>query len=91
MIFDKLVWHLELRLGQFISHHNLTTYKNKQNNLWFCSALDQATAYSPVSVSGVTVPQYGVWGEHAVLYCSYSSVQPVYSVRWYKNGKEFFR
>ena len=46
--------------------------------------------YSPVSVSGVTVPQYGVSGEHAVLYCIYSSIQPVYSVRWYKNGKEFF-
>ena len=47
--------------------------------------------YSPVSVSSVTVPQYGVHGEHAVLYCIYSSIQPVYSVRWYKNGKEFFR
>ena len=58
-------------------------------SVW-CLALDRATAYSPVSVSGVTVPQYGVYGEHAVLYCSYSSVQPVYSVRWYKNGKEFF-
>ena len=46
--------------------------------------------YSPISVSGVTVPQYGVSGEHAVLYCIYSSIQPVYSVRWYKNGKEFF-
>ena len=55
------------------------------------AALDSATAYSPVSVSSVTVPQYGVYGEHAVLYCKYSSVQPVYSVRWYKNGKEFFR
>ena len=55
------------------------------------SALDSATAYSPVSVSSVQVPQYGVHGEHAVLYCKYSSVQPVYSVRWYKNGKEFFR
>ena len=54
-------------------------------------ALDSATAYSPVSVSSVQVPQYGVHGEHAVLYCKYSSVQPVYSVRWYKNGKEFFR
>ena len=33
----------------------------------------------------------GVEGKHAVLYCSYRSVQPVYSVRWYKSGKEFFR
>ena len=55
------------------------------------AALPASAAYSPVSVTGVTVPQYGVHGEHAVLYCVYRSVQPVYSVRWYKNGKEFFR
>ena len=99
MIFDKLVWHLELRLGQFIFIPKHSQLRRNLTNL--ISALDRATAfsrpadrqtaYSPVSVSGVTVPQYGVWGEHAVLYCSYSSVQPVYSVRWYKNGKEFFR
>jgi len=53
-------------------------------------ALDVSSVYSPVEVSSVTVPQYGVHGKHAVLYCSYRSVQPVYSVRWYKNGKEFF-
>ena len=54
-------------------------------------ALDSSVVYTPVVVSSVTVPQYGVHGKHAVLYCSYRSVQPVYSVRWYKNGKEFFR
>jgi len=43
-----------------------------------------------VTISSVQVPQYGVYGEHAVLWCKYTSVQPVYSVRWYKNGKEFF-
>jgi len=53
-------------------------------------ALDSSGVYTPVVVSSVTVPQYGVQGKHAVLYCSYRSVQPVYSVRWYKNGKEFF-
>ena len=58
---------------------------------WIISALDSATAYSPVTISSVQVPQYGVYGEHAVLWCKYTSVQPVYSVRWYKNGKEFFR
>ena len=54
-------------------------------------ALESVSVYSPVVVSSVTVPQYGVEGKHAVLYCSYRSVQPVYSVRWYKSGKEFFR
>merc|ERR1719334_1777281 len=53
-------------------------------------ALESVPMYTPVVVSSVTVPQYGVEGKHAVLYCSYRSVQPVYSVRWYKNGKEFF-
>jgi len=53
-------------------------------------ALESVSVYSPVVVSSVTVPQYGVEGKHAVLYCSYRSVQPVYSVRWYKSGKEFF-
>jgi len=52
--------------------------------------LDSGSVYAPVVVNGVTVPQYGVEGKHAVLYCSYRSVQPVYSVRWYKNGKEFY-
>ena len=48
-------------------------------------ALDSATAYSPVWVKAVVVPQYGVRGEHATLHCKYSSVQPVYSVRWLTN------
>ena len=55
------------------------------------SALESATAYSPVLVSSVKVPQYGVYGENAKLHCKYTSVQPVYSVKWYKNGLEFFR
>ena len=33
------------------------------------SGLDSGSAYAPVIVSGVTVPQYGVEGKHAVLYC----------------------
>ena len=32
-------------------------------------ALDPDTQYVPVVVSSVTVPQYGVEGKHAVLYC----------------------
>ena len=43
------------------------------------------------SESGVNVPQYGVYGESAKLSCKYTSMQPVYSVKWYKNGLEFFR
>ena len=61
------------------------------SNFYSLTALESVPMYTPVVVSSVTVPQYGVEGKHAVLYCSYRSVQPVYSVRWYKNGKEFFR
>ena len=88
--------------------------------------MDEETALGRLVVTGVTVPQYGVEGKHAVLYCrsnylqsikvnqrntgtstnkysclrgsisivclfSYYSETPVYSVRWYKNGKEFYR
>ena len=63
----------------------------KKLTILFLLALESVSVYSPVVVSSVTVPQYGVEGKHAVLYCSYRSVQPVYSVRWYKSGKEFFR
>ena len=57
---------------------------------WPPPALDGALP-PVVAVTGVTVPQYGVEGKNAVLYCSYSTESSVYSVRWYKNGKEFYR
>ena len=47
--------------------------------------------YSPVEVQSVKLPLYGMYGGAAALECHYTSVQPVYSVKWYKNGKEFYR
>ena len=47
--------------------------------------------YSPVEVTGVRLPLYGMYGGVAELRCHYTSVMPVYSVKWYKNGKEFYR
>ena len=47
--------------------------------------------YSPVEVTGVKLPLYGMYGGAAELRCHYTSVMPVYSVKWYKNGKEFYR
>ena len=53
--------------------------------------LDSMSHYSPVEVTGVRLPLYGMYGGVAELRCHYTSVMPVYSVKWYKNGKEFYR
>ena len=53
--------------------------------------LDSLNNYSPVEIRHVKLPLYGVYGGTAMLQCQYSSVIPVYSVKWYKNGKEFYR
>ena len=55
------------------------------------SGLDTLSHYSPVEVVGVRLPLYGLYGGGAELQCRYTSVMPVYSVKWYKNGKEFYR
>ena len=38
--------------------------------------------YSPVEVTEVKLPLYGVEGKQVVLRCVYNSLQPVYSVKW---------
>ena len=53
--------------------------------------LDSMSHYSPVEVTGVKLPLYGMYGGVAELRCHYTSVMPVYSIKWYKNGKEFYR
>jgi len=52
--------------------------------------LNSMSYYSPVEVQSVKLPLYGMYGGAAALECHYTSVQPVYSVKWYKNGKEFY-
>ena len=61
--------------------------------LWISlsKGLDHLNNYSPVEIRDVKLPLYGVYGGTAMLQCQYSSVIPVYSVKWYKNGKEFYR
>ena len=59
--------------------------------VWLARLAGSQHHQAGVEVVGVRVPQYGVQGESVTLHCSYTSSQPVYSVRWYKNGKEFFR
>ena len=46
---------------------------------------------SPIVITSVNVPKYGVAGQEVVLGCNYRADSMVYSVRWYKNGKEFYR
>jgi len=43
-----------------------------------------------VEVRSVKLPLYRIHGGSAELECQYTSYHPVYSVKWYKNGKEFY-
>ena len=43
-------------------------------------------------LSGVTVPPYGLAGESVSLVCEYDRQgDEIYSVKWYKGGREFYR
>lgn len=45
-----------------------------------------------ILLQNVGVPSYAVQGKDAVLTCDYDlEGQALYSVKWYKNGLEFFR
>ena len=45
---------------------------------------------SPV-IESVEVARYLMSGARTVLECRYTYQDQLYSVRWYKNGKEFYR
>ena len=45
-----------------------------------------------ISLRNLGVPSYAVKGRDAVLECDYDlEGQALYSVKWYKNGLEFYR
>ena len=46
-----------------------------------------------IKVPQVGVPSYAIQGKKAVLECPYilEGSEELYSVKWYKNGREFFR
>ena len=45
-----------------------------------------------IRLDSVGVPKYAIQGKKAVLECPYElDGQNLYSVKWYKNGREFFR
>ena len=47
--------------------------------------------YQPVEITKLAMPKYGLEGGEVLLRCVFTSFQPVYSVKWYRSGKEFFR
>ena len=47
--------------------------------------------YRPVEVTRLAMPKYGLEGGEVVMSCDFTSFHPVYSVKWYQSGKEFFR
>ena len=46
--------------------------------------------YQPVEITKLAMPKYGLEGGEVLLRCVFTSFQPVYSVKWYQSGKEFF-
>lgn len=45
-----------------------------------------------IRLDHVGVPSYAIQGKQAVLECPYDlEGSSLYSVKWYKNGREFFR
>ena len=45
-----------------------------------------------ILLRNVGVPSFAVYGKEAVLTCDYDlEGQALYSVKWYKNGLEFYR
>ena len=45
-----------------------------------------------ITLKHVGVPSYAVQGKKAVLECPFDlEGSSLYSVKWYKNGREFFR
>ena len=59
-----------------------TSYNLSLGSWSVCSGLDSFSHFSPVEVTAVKLPLYGVEGGEAELQCVYNSVQPVYSVKW---------
>ena len=54
-----------------------------------CFSLDVVDS---IRLDHVGVPSYAIQGKQAVLECPYDlEGSSLYSVKWYKNGREFFR
>ena len=47
--------------------------------------------YRPVEITRLVMPKYGLEGGEVLLSCVFTCSQPVYSVKWYQSGREFFR
>ena len=100
-----ILWYLSCNLwfgqkfGFFIS---LDFIKHKHLFFWrifiFYIALYYLTfsildVVNSIKVPQVGVPSYAIQGKKAVLECPYilDGSEELYSVKWYKNGREFFR
>ena len=53
--------------------------------------LSLGLSMSAPTILSISVPRYIMEGSEAVLTCNYRYHSQPYSVRWYKNGKEFYR
>ena len=63
----------------------------KRALLFYLGSLFSDVADS-INLDHVGVPSYAIQGKEAVLECPYNlEGASLYSVKWYKNGREFFR
>lgn len=76
-------WHWQKRYHTY--YGNLPSI-TKCVILWISDVVDS------IRLDHVGVPSYAIQGKKAVLECPYDlEGSSLYSVKWYKNGREFFR
>ena len=101
--YYSLVWSCNLWLGQKFefSFHWISSSINIFF-FWRIFIFNIALYYltfsildvvNSIKVPQVGVPSYAIQGKKAVLECPYilDGSEELYSVKWYKNGREFFR
>ena len=58
----------------------------------FSGLISLSDVVDSIRLDHVGVPSYAIQGKQAVLECPYDlEGSSLYSVKWYKNGREFFR
>ena len=84
--FDKYLW----KISSDHSGDNVVTQHHQTR------VSSEIFFYSPgcgsLSMRGLSVPKQLILGQSASLVCNYDLEQSkLYSVKWYKDGQEFFR
>ena len=76
--------------------HQKVCFRKSVNSFFFAffflSSLAKADVADSIKLDHVGVPSYAIQDKEAVLECPFDlEGASLYSVKWYKNGREFFR